>query len=747
MAETHAGHSTTALHTTRRWFVVSVVTVLVATTTIAGALRWDELSDPQRIVLIVAVVLTCIGVAGSRRARDQWFAIGALALLSVASALGGPAETRWLAMPNLLANAAYLAIILSGRRLGLLWAAIGTVGFASVLVVRPGSVIMWAPEPPLGWIAVGQVLAACLLVWLTWHRLVDRSMRDDQAQEREQQRTMAAIAAQERSRVWRSAATSLHESVLNTIRYVLTMEPLDRQRLGTMIVSTAGMAEVTGRTLPRTELAALIESAVVESGHANRVDVVTEVPDVVLSLEAESALRAAIVEVVRNAMVHGHATSVTVRAEADDAASLRIVVDDDGSGMSADARPGYGLSQVLGAGLIQIGATVRIEQLAAGVRATITLPSAERRIAAAQPSDSFDSGRILLSAVLAGSVGVGWLIYLALIATGRPADMVAAALGITATFVAVWWFIRGTRRRALIALPIVLAAAAVPWIAGIDLPGCAWSPVLASALNVAGYTIIVLALWAGRVIGGVGLTTWAIGGIALITQVPSGCRAPLLLAEFNSLLFVSIVMVVVHAATRAHQRAQERMEAMRIRALAESARADSTQQLNTRLSFVVSSVLDTFTQIAEGAPLDDGRRHDLLMADARIRAVMQVDPGASGAVALLASDLVEAAVRSGSGVIVRAIASSGDRTMIPEPVAAALLDVVQAGAGAEVTVQAFTDDEHDRLTLLVPRIPEHARQALSRHCPFGCRVELVEPDDGPSMVLLERQIASNVVPA
>jgi hypothetical protein len=52
-------------------------------------------------------------------------------------------------------------------------------------------------------------------------------------------------------------------------------------------------------------------------------------------------------------------------------------------------------------------------------------------------------------------------------------------------------------------------------------------------------------------------------------------------------------------------------------------------------------------------------------------------------------------------VVVRALASSGDRRPLPPTLAGLLVDLVDVGDGPPATVQAFTDGEQDHLSFVV----------------------------------------------
>ena len=124
-------------------------------------------------------------------------------------------------MPNVASYSAFMAIVLTGRRAGLVIAVAGA-GLVGLIWLRQptnivaGGLALWG-----GWIVMTQVLMTALGAWWAWNKLVGEASSNDRAHERQAESVERALADQERAQQWRATAARLHETLLNSIRYTI----------------------------------------------------------------------------------------------------------------------------------------------------------------------------------------------------------------------------------------------------------------------------------------------------------------------------------------------------------------------------------------------------------------------------------------------------------------------------------------------------------------------------------------------
>lgn len=692
------GPETLALQTTRRWLILSTASVLITVSTLLGARAWSQLSSLERAMLLLSVALVSLAVLLRRRDRTLWLAPAAVLCLSV-PALLLPTETPgWIPMPNAVANAGYISILLVSRWAGLT-IAVGNGALLSAVIARdPTNVVGPALEVAGGSIVVVQILAASLALWWAWQIQVREATVTDADLLRREGNTRRAVAQQERALVWRATATQVHESVLNSIRYVLGTTTVDRTLLVDAIAASTSAPEqrAEGGSHTLTDLIGRLRSDEVVGA---LLDVRGPVPRTDLAPEVFAAVRAALVEMARNSVRHGSATRIVIDCW-DDGDTTIVRLQDDGSGLPAGAPRGIGLDTVVGASLADIGGTWSLEPgPQGGVTATIAVPSSQGVRRQGEPFTPFDKGRFLVTSLLAGSAAVG-LTYFALWAVDGGARGLQILMAGAASIVAALWLVVRRRRVGLgLGLLLSAGAAVVPWLL-VDQPiPCTDVGGVAPVVNIAGFAVLIIATWSRLATGAVGMAVWASGALVVAADLPAGCGSELALALLNSLAIIPVLLGVTYVGVRGFQRAQDRATAARQREIVEQSRAEAELELNTALHGAVRDALSLLRQVADGAPVDPTMRAQLELCDMRIRAAIQVDPRSAGAFSRTARQLVERVAAIGVRLDVRSLGSSSDDRPLPVTVTELLARVLSTRVDTPATIQSFTTGVDDHLSV------------------------------------------------
>jgi signal transduction histidine kinase len=722
-----------ALLASRRWLLSVALGAAWGLTSIFGIAAWGETSAQEHLVLVVSGILVLAGLVLGGRSRYLWLSTIGMAVVVVSAVAAPEGSPPWIPLGAITAYAAYLTVTLCSRRVGFAVVFVGAAVLALVWSTRPSSAIPGGLAVWGGWVQVAQQIAGTLAMWWAWNTLVDEARASDRTLVELQARTAAALAVQERARLWRATATRVHESVLNSIRYVLHEGETDRVRLGQEIAREREGREATEPAVPST-LPALIEELRADEVVGARVVVRRPGPPVQLESDVFSAGRAALIEVARNSARHGGATSIAVEVRQSGPDSVAIEVTDNGSGLSATSRPGIGTTTVLDSSLEEIGGSWSLASAAdGGSCVTITLPcvSAEGAVATAERTfPPFDKGRLLVTAPLAGTAAVGALYFAGLLPLGGLGPLLAVVAGVTGALAALISVVRRQRLSKRVSVLLVLAPAVVPWLLLGQTIACGEATAASRAVNIAGFSVLVIGTWGRPVTGFVGLPIWAVGTFLLATGIASDCRGFSLVALVNSVIALPLILVVTTVGARAYQRAQDRTQLERQREIAESSRAAAAMDVNAALQDSVQEALSILGEVAEGAPLDAARRRDLERVDGRIRAGIQVDPQADGAMAVLAKSLVDDVAALGVTVNVRSLVASGDQRALPLSLQHTLYRLLATPGSVPAVIQAFTDGEEDHLSVVVERAA-----LIAADLGHGSTVEMegvtIEVDDEP----------------
>lgn len=713
-AQAGAGPETTALLVLRRWLVLISCTTLVVAGVIFASYEGLRVAPAERAMLGLSVALM-VGAWTSLRLGPAllWCVPAATTALALTALVSGPDTTDWLPLVSAASFTGYgLALLLPLRRR---WIAVPAAGalLAWTWSGRPSNVVSGALELLGGWPSVAQVMLGTAGVAWAWGVLRREAAQADAEVAASEARADDAAAREARARVWRATATRVHESVLNTIRYVQAVGAVDSDRLRQQIrVDLAEPEQLASDSARHTrelhdEVLAELDRdpAVAQRVALRRID------DVPVGAEEYDVLRSITVELVRNAVVHGRAGVVDVRLIGAEGSAVELSVDDDGDGFDSATRPGIGLSTVLGAQVEQLGGSLTMgRREPRGTRAVVSLPG--QHDAAADVPGSFDQGRLLITAPIAAQTLACIAGIAALALVGERNGLLGAAAALACVVISVLVVLRRRRLSAGTAFALALPAVAVPWLLLTSEWRCAESAAVAPVVSVSGFLLVVVLAWSRPLLVGiptVGL--WAIGAALLTVEFDASCREAVGLATLNSLVGLPVILACVALALRIFRRADARARALRRREAVERARAQAAVELNAELHSAVGEAVAALDAVAATGTVSDPQRAALALADGRIRAAIQLDPASAGGLALAARQAVEDAARSGRPVAVRALLTSEDRRPVPAGLQGLLAALLGAAAGqgpaastpnpALPTLQAFTDGEEDHLSLLV----------------------------------------------
>ena len=692
------GPEALALSTTRRWLILATASVLVTVAALLALRSWPALSALEHAMLACSIALVASAVALRRHDRMLWLAPAGVLCLSLPALLQPTGSPGWIPMPNAVANAGYLAILLVPRWIGLAVVAGNGALLAAVIARDPSNVVGAALDVAGGRIVVLQVLAASLAAWVAWQVQLRQTRSTDAELALREEAADRALAQQERARVWRSTATRLHESVLNSIRYVLGTENVDRTQLAHMLTSGAAAPAppdpADGRSV--TALVSLLRGG---EPHVPELQVVGTLPRVDLSAEVFDGARAALVELMRNAVRHGGATSIQVHGHLDGPA-VTVTLTDNGTGLPEDVPLGIGLGTVLDASLSDIGGSWSLHAApGGGVTAVVSVPVLPPQRRSSASFTPFDKGRFLVTALLTGSAVVGVAYSVLWAVDGGVRGLPILGAGVASIACAAWLVLSRRRVGALPGLVMLSGAAAVPWLLVGQPLTCTDVPDVAPVVNIAGFAVLIIAAWSRIVTGVVGLGAWIGGSLVVISALPQGCGSTLALALLNGIAIIPVLLGVAYAGVRGFERAQERERSARLREIQEQSRAEAELELNQTLHAAVGDAVDLLGRIAGGAAVDPAMRVQLELCDMRIRASIQVDPRNAGGVSAAARQLVERAAAAGIRLDVRSLTSSADARPLPVGVVELVARVLTVPVSPSAVIQSFTTGVDDHLAV------------------------------------------------
>ena len=567
----------TALRLTRRWVFVLGVAIAYSITMMIAISSWSRLTAGEQLFVLASIPFFIVGVLFSKRAFGLWLFLPVLMLLLLGALVYPESEPRWIAGVLLVSYMSYIWAVLAPRWLGLSALVLGPILLLAMWSPRPTNVIAGGLALADGSLAAIQLVAATAMIWWAWNSLRREADRTDADLAALDSLTAESMLVTERAAMWRLTGTRLHESVLNSLRYLIASPTVDREVL-------RDFADVS---LPTPQDAALLQ------------------------------VSAAPVPVTR--------TDV---------------------------------------------------------------------------SEPFNKGRLLVTAALAGNAfgGISFLIYLL---TDEGAKAIPAMIcGVAGSLIALFVVLRRVRIRSAWAIPIIVIPAILPWLFLSQDLGCREALILSPILNIAGFCVMVIAAWATRTAGVIGLLTWGIGGVLIALRMPGDCRQFMTVALVNTLVALPVIITVTYAGTAAYERSRRRAMEIRQQEIRERSRAIAAVDINAELHDVVREAVSLIGAIAAGAEVDIEMRERLRLVDGQIRADMQVDPQGAGAFAVLAKSLVDSLAERGVIATVKGINSSTDHRAIDEAALGVVYRLLSA-VGTRSSVQVISNGQEDFLSMSV----------------------------------------------
>ena len=552
----------TALRLTRRWVFVLGVAIAYSITMMIAISSWSRLTTGEQLFVLASIPFFIAGVLFSKRAFGLWLFLPLLMLLLLGALVYPESEPRWIAGVLLVSYMSYIWAVLAPRWLGLSALVLGPILLLTMWSPRPTNVIAGGLALADGSLAAIQLVAATAMIWWAWNSLRREADRTDTDLAALDSLTAESMLVTERAAMWRLAGTRLHESVLNSLRYLIASPTVDREVL-------RDFADVS---LPTPQDAALLQ------------------------------VSAAPVPVTR--------TDV---------------------------------------------------------------------------SEPFNKGRLLVTAALAGNAfgGISFLFYLL---TDEGAKAIPAVIcGVAGSLIALFVVLRRVRFRSAWAIPIIVIPAILPWLFLSQDLGCREALILSPILNIAGFCVMVIAAWATRTAGAIGLLTWGIGGVLIALRMPADCRQFMTVALVNTLVALPVIITVTYAGTAAYERSRRRAMEIRQQEIRERSRAIAAVDINAELHDVVQEAVSLIGAIAAGG---------------QIRADMQVDPQGAGAFAVLAKSIVDSLAERGVIATVKGINSSTDHRPIDEAALGVIYRLLSAVA-TRSGVQVISNGQEDFLSMSV----------------------------------------------
>ena len=720
-----------ALYASRRILISAMGLITFGGMTGAMLFHWGNFSqglDPgfqTRTALLLALTLSILGTALGGRAIFLWlFPLSYVPIIwAIISSSGSNQPWVWL-----LAGAIYFGCsicLLTPLPLSLAVAIVWPIGAVVLWIVYPKEILPASFAISWGWVGGFQILLTLLATVYAWRFMLREASSTDERYAMDQARAMDITARLERTMVWRSISLRIHETVLNSIRGIVSCEEVDRDQLRAELEKSKPIDSFQSPKVGRT-MREILNGLPTDVNSRLHASVDESLAGVELPGNAAASVETLVIELARNARRHGGATEIKLTVSLDND-RLRIVVRDNGSGLGISDKPGFGTTRILDTRVKEAGGASSVIDLpGSGVVVSVTLPLIQVEPEADAPAAGLDGERAMLvttlspmemERVLISTMLAGFLIGGAVIAVYLLLNWPQLALYALGSLFAIGWSaISVLRRRKFgwrVSGLLVVISVLLPMLLPSGPITCLEAGALGPMKLAVAFVLILVAIWGQPLIALFGLIGWLAVTATHELQLPATCRSFDAQVPYQSLMIGAILITLAIFGSKRYQRLHERARKREIDNEQVRVATEAASAAAAHLSNVVGRANDLMERIVAGEPCDEQMRHRLVMVDGQIRAAIQIDPGGRHGFGELCLELVEVAATLGKAITVYALSNSTDVRPVPPEVRECMLAVVAAGPAEGMTMRGVGDGVSEYLSLILPFVDEEVNPLVS----------------------------------
>jgi len=544
-----------------------------------------------------------------------------------------------------------------------------------------------------------------LLAWHSWMRNISLADAEfdsiRQAAEIDQPASAARAGAE-------AVGRQIHETILNTLAAIaIGIDEPNRDDAVTACRRDLEQMERNLRQLPASSPREIVDAAIASIQPSKLTCDVSISSDHIIDGTITNALHDALVEALRNVERHSGVNEAHIDITVTDV--ITVEVSDMGVGPSPTSTERFGLRNAIRSNIASVRGTAELIRNASGGTTVILTVPTQRSDLPLLPSfpilgaaDTSLIGRL-------GAAGTNVFMLAILIPVAQnlplPTPVVIATLGYVAVILALAYLWQSAARPWLNWLGIGLLI--WPFIAAswVELP-CGSSPAVQGLITgVSGGGVLLLLVANEALSRRILIFALAIAGpIATTLRLPATCNSDAALTTGIQVIYIGAIVSVLTWIDRSFEVRRSRAQQTWQEFLAESTAAEHQSAVSRGWTNIGPNARDLLEGIAD---------HTLNVSDPEVRTRaaaegaairsklgLALDPG--DAFSAMTRRLVRLAGNTGATIDAEMLTPTDRTDRFPEGVLTYLEAVVRQCNGETITIRAFTDDNYDEVTVLVP---------------------------------------------
>ena len=662
--------------------------------------------------MIVGFGLYVIYVVLDPKVQEPWMQLSVLcAILAISIAFMSEKDTYWL-------NILFIFMVSTFN----FWAY-----FSKIISLLPSGSFLGR-----GSISSFMVLSTGFFVVYGWRKMLINAEIADQHMKSMAEKITKLQSNQESQKSWRELVVRIHETTLNTLRSIIAMREVSIENLRTEIKNSVSKnrALLSHAQNNRTgSVISAIRAGIDTAQYDEKIKIISKGVNLHLENEIFDATERIVRESLRNAITHGKAKHVEINwrttsepqvtVGARERGTLYLEISDDGMDHPQSTQVGIGTHLVMSNSVAQLGGKFEIfddEQQGRIVR--VMLPTSPPKNVdteeLVQPTNAIELGKYMALLTLFGPAMTG-IVFFPLLGIWWPGQYLTQILGFIAQMTLFYvTFLKRKKMGWLASGALAALLLSSLYFINIGPLSCISAQPIQWLFNITVYGLFIIMLGGKWQVAAISYPIFLFLAKEFSPLTPNACNfifAFPLINTLMSFLFVWMVFYVVYISLDAVEKFQQKRVGETTQLIENLESRDRAYQ---RVLELDNQTQDALLKISEKSGVLGGEDLILLRKlDSELRAELQLEPGLSGGLTILACEFTRRVVAENRWLEVKSIHGDDDSRPLPNLLRERFLDFASEVPNGS-TIHVFARPELVQLSITCKGEPPQSLQLLQK---------------------------------
>ena len=684
---------------------------------------------------IAASVVSVIGFYYSRKKIGLWIMIVGFGLYVIYVVLDPKVQEPWMQLSVLCAILAISIAFMSEKDTYLLnilfifmvsafnfWAY-----FSEIISLLPSGSFLGR-----GSISSFMVLSTGFFVVYGWRKMLINAEISDQQMQSMAEKITKLQSNQESQKSWRELVVRIHETTLNTLRSIIAMREVSIENLRTEIANSVSKnrALLSHAQNNRTgSVISAIRAGIDTAQYDEKIKIISKGVNLHLENEIFDATERIVRESLRNAITHGKAKHVEINwrttsepqvtVGARERGTLYLEISDDGMDRPQSTQVGIGTHLVMANSVAQLGGKFEIfDDEHQGRIVRVMLPTSPPKNVDTEelvkPTNAFELGKYMALLTLFGPAMTG-IVFFPLLGIWWPGQYLTQILGFIAQITLFYiTFFKRKKMGWLASGALAALLLSSLYFINIGPLSCISAQPIQWLFNITVYGLFIIMLGGKWQVTAISYPIFLFLAKEFSPLTPNSCNfifAFPLINTLMSFLFVWMVFYVVYKSLDAVEKFQQKRVGETTQLIENLESRDRAYQ---RVLDLDNQTQDALLKISEKSGVLGGEDLILLRKfDSELRAELQLEPGLSGGLTVLACEFIRRVVAENRWLEVKSIHGDDDSQPLPNLLRERFLDFASEVPNGS-TIHVFARPELVQLSITCKGEPPQSLQLLQK---------------------------------